>query len=246
MIMYISIPICPESFRCAALPPFMYPFYNATDTSCGLIKVNCTPKPEEILIGGWPYVILERSDSGSSVLIYNKTFDQLLNNNTCEALMENFTSPSPLLYSFSTDPFITLFKCPNKLGYAQQVHTYFNQRNYNSYNGCEGYNFYYKYLVSNATVQKDLPSTCQVIQLPVKQRWQFYPQQPDEINISSLLSSAFTISFQMSASCEDCHRRFGQCDTNNGYFQCIHAVEGIYSVFSSSFFSLFGCAKTDS
>ncbi|XP_035843016.1 uncharacterized protein LOC110922453 isoform X2 [Helianthus annuus] len=68
MIMYISIPICPESFRCAALPPFMYPFYNATDTSCGLIK--------------------------------------------------------------------------------------------------------------------------------------------------------------MSASCEDCHRRFGQCDTNNGYFQCIHAVEG--------------------
>ncbi|KAJ0433626.1 putative glycerophosphodiester phosphodiesterase, protein kinase RLK-Pelle-LRK10L-2 family [Helianthus annuus] len=140
--------------------------------------------------------------------------------------MENFTSPSPLLYSFSTDPFITLFKCPNKLGYAQQVHTYFNQRNYNSYNGCEGYNFYYKYLVSNATVPKDLPSTCQVIQLPVKQRWQFYPQQPDEINISSLLSSAFTISFQMSASCEDCHRRFGQCDTNNGYFQCIHAVEG--------------------
>ncbi|KAJ0433631.1 putative protein kinase RLK-Pelle-WAK-LRK10L-1 family [Helianthus annuus] len=225
----VSAPTCPSSFSCPALAPFKYPFYNATDTSCGLLKVNCTPKRGEILIGGRPYVILEKFDSDSSVLIYNRTFDELLtNNNTCEALMDNFTSPSPLLYSFSIEPFITLFKCPNNLGYAQQVHTYFNQRNYNSYNSCKHHDFYYKYLVGNATVPKDLPSTCQVILLPVKQRWQFYPKQPDETNISSLLSSGFSISFKLSPSCQECHKNSGQCNINiiNGHFLCLDPKNG--------------------
>ncbi|KAJ0667444.1 putative protein kinase RLK-Pelle-WAK-LRK10L-1 family [Helianthus annuus] len=220
----VSMPICPESFHCPALAPFKYPFYNATGTqSCGLIKVNCTPKGGEIQIEGQPqpYVILEKFDSDSSAVIYNRTFDHLLKNNACEALMDNFTSPSPLLYSFSIDPFITLLKCPNNLGYAQQIQAYFHQINYKSYKRCTHHNFYYKYLVSNATVPKDLPHTCQVIQLPVKKPWQFNPQKPHETNISSLLSSGFSISFKLSPSCEECHKKGGHCNTTNGEFLCL-------------------------
>ncbi|KAI3714383.1 hypothetical protein L1987_72983 [Smallanthus sonchifolius] len=216
------MPVCPKSFACPALAPFKYPFYNATGTSCGLIKVNCTPQRGEIQIEGRAYVILEKFDSDSSVVIYNRTFNQLVQNKTCESLMDNFTSPSPLLYSILVD-FITVFKCPNNI---QQVHTYFDQFNYNSYNRCKDHSFYYKYLVGNATVPNDLPHTCEVIRLPVKQPWRFYKEKPDETNISSLLSSGFSISFQVSTSCNKCHKNGGRCNINNGYFLCLDPIKG--------------------
>ncbi|KAK9064567.1 hypothetical protein SSX86_015949 [Deinandra increscens subsp. villosa] len=48
----ISTPICPESFNCPNLSSLKYPFYNVTDTQCGLIKVDCTPKGGKIHLGG--------------------------------------------------------------------------------------------------------------------------------------------------------------------------------------------------
>ncbi|KAM0055846.1 putative glycerophosphodiester phosphodiesterase, protein kinase RLK-Pelle-LRK10L-2 family [Helianthus debilis subsp. tardiflorus] len=162
----ISLPICPESFICPGLGALKYPFYNVTDRLCGLIKVNCTSK--EIQFGGWVYEFVGKFDldndsnhNSDYIAIYNRTFQQLVKKKSCDALTYNFTppSPSPLLYSVSIIPTITLFKCTKNL-------TYFEQHGYKSYNGCKDHNFYYNYL--NGTVPSDLPHTCQVVHLPVQ------------------------------------------------------------------------------
>ncbi|PWA49974.1 concanavalin A-like lectin/glucanase domain, Rho-associated protein kinase 1/2 [Artemisia annua] len=140
--------------------PFKYPFYNGTNTQCGLIKVNCYSNSAEIQIGNQSYRI-GKIDYESSLAIYNHTFAELVNTTSCEALMNNFTSPEPLLYSISIAPFITLFKC------AKNV-TYFDQPNYNSHNRCNDYNFYYQYMINNAAIPSDIPHSCQ---LSVKFGW---------------------------------------------------------------------------
>ncbi|KAI7743628.1 hypothetical protein M8C21_011834 [Ambrosia artemisiifolia] len=57
--------ICPESFSCPGLPPFSYPFYNVTDTRCGLIKVNCNLKGGGVQLGGRSYEIV-----GSTITLF--------------------------------------------------------------------------------------------------------------------------------------------------------------------------------
>ncbi|PWA58490.1 protein kinase domain-containing protein [Artemisia annua] len=210
----ISIPICPESFSCPNFATFKYPFYNVTDARCGLIKVQCNSEGGEIQIGEKRYEIVGKFDSSSSVTIRNITLEKLVNHTSCEALMNNFTSPNPLLYSISIAPFLTLFKCTKNTSYA-----YFNQPNYNSHNTCKNYNFYYDdHSVSNATVPSDLPRTCEVVQLPMIGGSVF---SYHTTTIFSLLSSRFpSISISLTRSCEKCHNKGGRCHANKGQFQC--------------------------
>ncbi|MFS8018089.1 putative protein kinase RLK-Pelle-WAK-LRK10L-1 family [Helianthus anomalus] len=224
----ISMPICPESFNCPGLVPFKYPFYNVTDTRCGLIKVNCTSTRTEIQFGGRPYEAFRKFDIDyhSSILIFfNSTFEKLVKNNSCEALTNNIISPSPspLLYSVSLYSPITLFKCTKNL-------TYFEQHNYKSYNSCKDHTFYYNY--SNGTVPSDLPQTCQVVQLPVK-LWSPSPEI-NETNIFSLLSPVTSISFNLSHSCSECWKKGRLCDTKNGRdvhcFDFIKVITGSASI----------------
>ncbi|KAM0055833.1 putative protein kinase RLK-Pelle-WAK-LRK10L-1 family [Helianthus debilis subsp. tardiflorus] len=208
---------CPNNFTCPALPSFKYPFYNVTDERCGLIKVNCTSKGGEIQLGGLWYVIVNKDDHHNTVIIRNRTFEHLVNKQSCEALMNNFTSPSPspLLYSISIFPFVTLFKCTENLTNAQQRDTYFKQHSYRSHYRCKDYEFYYNYL--NVTVPSDLPPTCQVVQLPLK-----VPDPGfDETSIFSLLSSE--IQFELTPSCHNCHTKGSQCHIDNEHFQCLNA-----------------------
>ncbi|KAJ0844345.1 putative protein kinase RLK-Pelle-WAK-LRK10L-1 family [Helianthus annuus] len=206
-----SIPICPESFKCPALTPFKYPFYNVKDTRdtrCGLIKVNCTSEGGEIHFEGRSYNIFSKLDIdhySSLLFLGSGTLEQLVSNNSCEALMNNFTSPSPspLLYSVSLTSFITLFKCTENL-------TYFAERDYKSYNRCKDYNFYYNYL--KQTVPGDLPHACQVVHLPLKVPGPGF----DETNIFSLLYSGTSVYFNLSHSCSECQKKGRLCDTKNG------------------------------
>ncbi|KAJ0844359.1 hypothetical protein HanRHA438_Chr15g0701541 [Helianthus annuus] len=103
----VSMNNCPESFGCPALPPFKYPFYNVMDTRCGLIKVNCTSKGGEIQLGGGWYEIVNKDEGHNTVIISNKTFEDLVKKNSCEALMNNFTSPSPSLFCIPFQYFLS-------------------------------------------------------------------------------------------------------------------------------------------
>ncbi|XP_076902106.1 LEAF RUST 10 DISEASE-RESISTANCE LOCUS RECEPTOR-LIKE PROTEIN KINASE-like 1.1 [Bidens hawaiensis] len=195
------------------MAPFKYPFYNIKDTGCGLINVNCTPKGGEIQIGGRSYAIAGRFDANKNsfvLLVWNETFGQLLNKTKCEALMHNFTfpSPSPHLYSMSTIAFITLFKCPETL-------TYFEDHICNSYDRCENHTFYYNYF--NGSVPSDLPQTCQVVQLPVK-----LSTEPglNETDIFSLLNPVTSIEFISTPFCIDCQKKGRLCATENGHDHC--------------------------
>ncbi|MFS8018071.1 hypothetical protein Hanom_Chr15g01387811 [Helianthus anomalus] len=204
------------------LVPFKYPFYNVTDTRCGLIKVNCTPIGGNIQIGGRSYEIVGKHDFDHKfdlLIIRNRTFEQLVENKSCEALMNTITFPSPssLLYSISINPNITLFKCTKNL-------TYFDPRYYKSYNRCNDHIFYYNYF--NVTVPSDLPHTCQVVHLPVK----FLGPRDDETNIFSLLPSEVSIFFELSPHCIECQKKGRVCNTENGNdVQCLDVKWGIYS-----------------
>ncbi|KAI7727152.1 LOW QUALITY PROTEIN: hypothetical protein M8C21_029987, partial [Ambrosia artemisiifolia] len=214
----ISTPICPESY-CPGLAPFRYPFYNVTDTRCGLFKVTCTSTAAEIQLGGEPYEIARNFDfdqSYSSLLLWSGTYEQLVNNNSCEALMTNVTypSPNPALYTSSISPNITLFKCTENV-------TYFEQHSYNSYTGCKDHNFYYNYL--NGTVPSNLPHTCQVVHLPMK----VPGPGVNETNIFSLLTSSSFLYLNLSHSCSDCLKNRRLCNTENGQdVQCLDVKWG--------------------
>ncbi|CAI9276026.1 unnamed protein product [Lactuca saligna] len=56
----ISKSICPKDFICPKFSPFTYPFYNITDSNCGLIKVNCTLYGGEIEIEGESHEIVSK------------------------------------------------------------------------------------------------------------------------------------------------------------------------------------------
>ncbi|KAD7478830.1 hypothetical protein E3N88_01966 [Mikania micrantha] len=214
----ISMPNCPETFNCPGLSTFEYPFFNVTDTRCGLIKVNCTAKGGELQLGGRSYEILDYYPLHKDlhITIYNRTFDHLAKHNSCEVLMNNFTSssPSPVMYTVLFPFNITIFKCPQNHPYA-----YFSQHKYNSYNICKNHTFYYNIL--DGTVPNDLRHTCQVVQLPVKMRG----PELDETNIFSLLSSNISIRFTMPSSYDDRYH----CDTKNGDVDCsdIRNVPGV-------------------
>ncbi|KAI3729445.1 hypothetical protein L6452_18103 [Arctium lappa] len=224
----IYMPNCPKIFDCPAFGPFSYPFYNATgsDTHCGLIKVNCTLNHENIQFGdeGSSYEIAGKHRPGPNVMIRDTTFQKLIRDQSCEALENNFISPTPLLFSISIEPSMILYKCKKGPKYhAENIDTYFNPSDYNSYNSCKDHKFYYNHLIGNTTVPNDLPHTCEVIRLPVKQRWAEGNESWDGTNIFSLLTHQFSISFTLSHSCQECCKEESECQAQNGQFVCLKA-----------------------
>ncbi|XP_076903325.1 PR5-like receptor kinase [Bidens hawaiensis] len=223
---YISKPICPESFNCPDSGPFKYPFYNTNDTRCGLIKVNCTLKHENIEFGGRSYGIVTKLDSGSSVLIRNITWGDLVDIKSCEALMNNITSPTPELFSISIQPpIVTLFKCTSDPKYVPEIAAYFSQPDYNSYK-CIHHMFYYKNHNGNyTTAPSDLPHRCEIIQLPGSAS--VYDDEYDySTNRFPPLIDGFSISITPSPSCDECHNKGGYCLTQQGNFICSGADAG--------------------
>nr|XP_043616793.1 LEAF RUST 10 DISEASE-RESISTANCE LOCUS RECEPTOR-LIKE PROTEIN KINASE-like 2.5 isoform X2 [Erigeron canadensis] len=224
--LHFAISNCPEFFVCPNHPPFRYPFYNASNTECGLIEVDCTTSGGEIQLGGQSHVILSKLDS-NSLIIRNSTFENLVKEEHCEALMDNFTSPSPLLFSLSIiSPNITLFKCKKNLSYTRVTDSYFEMSNFSHYNKCKDYNFYYTHPYTNSGVPSDLPHICQVIRLPLKKSWQFVRENPDKADIFYLLPSNFSISFSLSASCERCLKNDSHCQNKNGMIRCSDVITG--------------------
>ncbi|KAL4569362.1 hypothetical protein LXL04_024998 [Taraxacum kok-saghyz] len=215
---------CPNGFTCPKISPFEYPFYNTSDSRCGLIKVNCSSSSSKIKFGEESFEIVSKFMPGPSVLIRNRTFETQVNDQSCDALMDNFTSPIPLLYSITIVPFITLYKCKTNGNDDAKMEAYFKQSDYNRYTRCRDHNFYYQYIVGESTIPSDLPSTCEVIRLPVIAQWSNgATQRLDETNIFSLLNSNFSVTFHVSSSCKDCRKREGECHAQDGSFQCLNA-----------------------
>ncbi|XP_071696230.1 LEAF RUST 10 DISEASE-RESISTANCEUS RECEPTOR-LIKE PROTEIN KINASE-like 1.1 isoform X2 [Rutidosis leptorrhynchoides] len=234
LILHSATPTCPKSFSCPNLSPFNYPFYRASDdTSCGLIKVNCDTKMfPSFQFGTQQYEIYLKLDSSSSFRIRNETFQKLVSNESCDGLMSNFTSPSPLLFSYSIHSFITVFKCTKNL--SNFDNTYFGKPNYNSYGRCKDYNFYYNNPFNSTIIPNDLPRECQVIQLPLKEEWQRKENLErkevpiNDTNIFYLLSSMFSVSFPLSISCKECHEKGNRCNTTDkGDFECLYTEKEI-------------------
>ncbi|KVH96282.1 Protein kinase, catalytic domain-containing protein [Cynara cardunculus var. scolymus] len=194
-----------------------YPFNNASDAQRGLIQVDCSLNHEDIQLGRHPYQIAGKHGNHSFFLIPNRRFEELLEKNSSDALYFSFTSPTPLLFSISIRSFMTLFKCTKDPKDAEQIDAYFIKHGYNSHKSCKDHKFYYNHhLVSNSTVPSHLPPTCEVIRLPVKEQ----SAEGNETDIFSLLAHEFSVSFNLSSSCQECCKNKGQCQTNNEQFEC--------------------------
>ncbi|KAJ0636386.1 putative LEAF RUST 10 DISEASE-RESISTANCE LOCUS RECEPTOR-LIKE PROTEIN KINASE-like 1.1/1.2/1.3/1.4 [Helianthus annuus] len=217
-----SKPICPKSFSCPDFGPFMFPFYNTTDTRCGLIKVNCTSSNQSIQLGGHSYEIIAKNPQSPSVKIQNTTFRNLVRTKSCKALVNNFTSPTPHLFSISIKANITLFKCTKDNDTKTDV--YFDHPSYNSYNLCKRHNFYYNYNISNTAVPTDLPHDCEVIQLPRITQMVNRTASINHTDIFSLLRYRYSIRL-WAPSCNECLKQ-GYCPQRN--FECLDAKKGIH------------------
>ncbi|KAM0058587.1 putative protein kinase RLK-Pelle-WAK-LRK10L-1 family [Helianthus debilis subsp. tardiflorus] len=217
-----SKPTCPESFSCPDFGPFEFPFYNRNDTQCGLIKVNCISSNQSIQLGGHSYEIIAKNPKRPSVRIQNTTFRNLVRTKRCKALVNNFTSPTPHLFSISINPHMTLFKCTKDNDTKSDV--YFDHPSYNSYNSCKRHNFYYKYPISNTAVPTDLPHDCEVIQLPWIKQMVNGASSINHTDIFSLLSSQYSIRF-WAPSCNECPKQ-GNCPQRPRNFKCLDAKKG--------------------
>ncbi|XP_022024081.2 LEAF RUST 10 DISEASE-RESISTANCE LOCUS RECEPTOR-LIKE PROTEIN KINASE-like 1.1 [Helianthus annuus] len=217
-----SKPTCPENFSCPDFGPFKFPFYNTNDTHCGLIKVNCTSSNQSIQLGGHSFQIIAKKSQGPSVKIRNTTFENLVRRKSCKALVNNFTSATPHLFSISIRPLMsmTIFKCPKD--YDTKTDVYFDHPNYNSYNLCKHHNIHYKYHSSNTAVPTDLPHDCEVIQLPRIKQMVNGTASINHTDIFSLLSSRYSIRF-WAPSCNECLKQ-GNCLQRN--FECLDAKKG--------------------
>lgn len=218
-----SKPVCPKSFSCLDYVPFEFPFYNTTDTRCGLIKINCSLGNGTIQIGGESYEIIGRYFPlhGPSLIIRNSTFQKLVEEKSCKALMNNFTSPTPKLFSILIRPSITFFRCPKHASF----NLYFNQfnNNYNSYNICKHQYFYYKHPISPTL---HLPNSCEVIKLPKREEG-LDGQVSNNTDIFNLLSSEYIIHFRSPSCGDQCHKE-GYCHHKHENFYCSAAKKGRY------------------
>ncbi|KAJ9549007.1 hypothetical protein OSB04_021550 [Centaurea solstitialis] len=222
----ISMPICPKSFFCPTIGPFMYPFYeaNATETQCVLIKVNCSLNYANLQFRDEDssYEIVSKLGPGPDIMVRNTTFQKLIESQSLEALESNLTSPISLFSISSTQPTITLFKCTK---HAPKAEAYFKRYGYNSNKSSRDHNFYYKHPhISSSSVPNDIAQPCQVIRLPMKWPPADGDECDDETNIFCLLTHEFSISFNLSPSCHGCHKKDINCHLDNkGQFECLTA-----------------------
>ncbi|KAG8366644.1 hypothetical protein BUALT_Bualt17G0101100 [Buddleja alternifolia] len=110
------------------------------------------------------------------------------------------TSPSASFAQISHN--LTLFRCANQ-SYSEQI-----ERHFESYRSqtCEDFTVYYR---NPETAAAAAPSECSVIEVPLNSM----AHSQDEL--FNLISSEFTVEWNVSANCCECHEQGGQCLTNN-------------------------------
>ncbi|KHN06681.1 Putative receptor-like protein kinase [Glycine soja] len=208
---------CPHSFTCGNLGTLHYPFTKAELPDCGLLAIRDCDNPHQHT----KTIQLEKNGNSSSIVvngitqqgeisILDEDFHKRLQQNTCGALKNNYSLPSPSsLYSIHIEYNVTLFKCKHSLNMKPPAH-YFKYQ-------CHDYDYdiYYDSLPSpNNKEAHSLFSSCSVIQISSK-------DLTDTSNILSFLSAEMTLEVVLSNDCYECYNlRGGQCllDSNQKFY----------------------------
>ncbi|KAG8366643.1 hypothetical protein BUALT_Bualt17G0101000 [Buddleja alternifolia] len=156
---------------------------------------------------GNPYEILHKNET-NRFLLRDYVLQSHLIPPSC-ASFENLSLPKSRFASFAISPNLTLFRCENR-SYSEHIQGYF--QNYSSQN-CSTFIMYYRN-PQTAGGGGSIPPECSVIEVPRNST-----AVSDEL--FNLISAEFTVEWNVSANCSQCHERGGQCLTNNmNQFRC--------------------------
>ncbi|CAL5350210.1 unnamed protein product [Camellia sinensis] len=198
------------SFHCGNLEEISFPYSNTTYPHCGLCTVDCRKKVLKLNFG-----IDDQNWYELRGKFYND--DQRVLNVANKRLERHIKSKS-----FS--PNLTFFKCPTGRGVPdKQIEDLFHHNHsYSDYKGCSGYTVYYKYPHDphqSLLINERILQSCVLIQLSVFSRKRNAQNVRD---LFSVLDSKFSLGFNVSKECGECHLKGGHCPRyNSSKFQCI-------------------------
>ncbi|KAL0463547.1 UNVERIFIED_CONTAM: LEAF RUST 10 DISEASE-RESISTANCE LOCUS RECEPTOR-LIKE PROTEIN KINASE-like 1.1 [Sesamum latifolium] len=192
------------------------------EPDCGLLMVNkCESDNPEIGLraeGIW-YEFLEKKPE-NKILVRDRILQGHLNNRICP--VANMSLPNSPSISLSVTPNLTLFTCFNQ-SYDERVEHYFES--YNKEN-CGVFTGYYRNQGTGIPASQGSrpPEGCSFIQLPIK-------SEHDSGDLFDMLTAEFTVEWNISKACYECHHGGGQCLSNAANeFECKKALPGGFIV----------------
>ncbi|KAH0668653.1 hypothetical protein KY289_023146 [Solanum tuberosum] len=213
---------CPKEFNCGRLGTMSYPFSEFNKPYCGLSKIDCnnTFQYPKVEIEGVTYNAYKKWLWVNGIDLSDSILESYLANRSCKSFERNLSFPDTPSISFGVFDNITLFKCMNG-STNEEIGGYF--RRYEKYLNCDGFNLYYhkpRTYHRNYSIpvdDDDLPANCSIIRLPLKY---ISPSVPVPHDLFELLSSNFTLDWEVSKDCSKCIHREGQCqsDSKNDFF----------------------------
>lgn len=209
---------CPKEFNCGILGSMSYPFSEFKKPHCGLSKIDCnnTFQNPKVELEGVSYNAYKKWLWVNGIDLSDSILEGYLANRSCKSFERNLSFPNTPSVSFGVYNNITLFKCMN--GSSEEIGDYF--RRYENYSNCDGFNLYYhkpRTGRSHSIPAGDLPANCSIIRLPLKYQ---SPSEPVPTDLFDLLTSNFTLDWEVSKDCSKCFYREGQCqsDSKNDFF----------------------------
>ncbi|KAG8366646.1 hypothetical protein BUALT_Bualt17G0101300 [Buddleja alternifolia] len=171
---------------------------------------NCTSANPIIQLGhgGSWYEILNKL-STNMFFIRDPALQTQLSERSC--FFANLSLPKSPSASLAISTNLTLFRCVNQSD-SEEI-----ERRFEDYTSrrCQFFTVYYRNSAFGGGEEGSVPSNCSVIELPRS----LAPDSEDEL--FRLLSAEFTVEWNVSANCSQCHGRGGQCLTNNmNEFRC--------------------------
>ncbi|XP_015162750.1 probable receptor-like protein kinase At1g67000 [Solanum tuberosum] len=213
---------CPKEFNCGRLGTMSYPFSEFNKPYCGLSKIDCntTFQYPKVEIEGVTYNAYKKWLWVNGIDLSDSILESYLANRSCKSFERNLSFPDTPSITFGVFDNITLFKCMNG-STNEEIGGYFQR--YEKYLNCDGFNLYYhKPRIDHRNYsipvdEDDLPANCSIIRLPLKY---ISPSVPVPHDLFELLSSNFTLDWEVSKDCSTCIHREGQCqsDSKNDFF----------------------------
>ncbi|CAL5350207.1 unnamed protein product [Camellia sinensis] len=225
---------CPESFHCGNLGEISFPYSNTSYPHCGLCTVDCKGKVQKLGVTDqiWYELHGKLSNDDDHILnVTDKNLERLIKSKSCDlfTFYLSWTLPTTPSFSFTVSPNLTFFKCPtSSSSLDQRIEKFFSHNhNYRYYKGCSGYTVYYKYPDvphRSLLINERILQSCVLIQLPV---FSLNDRRKRNVrDLFSILDSKFSLGFNVSKECGECHLKGGHCPRyNSSKFQCIEQAK---------------------
>ncbi|KAL2235029.1 UNVERIFIED_CONTAM: LEAF RUST 10 DISEASE-RESISTANCE LOCUS RECEPTOR-LIKE PROTEIN KINASE-like 1.1 [Sesamum indicum] len=204
---------CQKSFPCGNFT-LQFPYFRM-EPDCGLLMVDeCESENPKIQLGGIWYDFLEWI-SENKILIRDPIRQAHLSDECLFLRVGDLFLPKSPSISFSVTPNLTLFICDDQPD-NEQVRNHFRDY-YNK--SCGVFTAYYRNPGSG--VPSRIPQGCRLSHLPMN-------PNKNSSELLEMLTAEFTVEWNISESCNECHHGGGQCLTNtlNG-FECKKALSGV-------------------